>query len=222
MTTEPQAAKDEHSDDVGEPVLALIKQIKENKLNPKALPTEDRRRCGDMLWGEGYSIPETAQILQCSERTIHRDRQTIRASHALKVTPQFALETAGELVRQAEISTARLRRIARDNSASAMERCLAESAAFKVFVEMIGKLQSMGHLPRVPTGVVAQVVGVSGDAIATYEQMAQRLEELERVDQELGVNDPEQIRQRQMFREIVERGRTATEIEQLFANRKEN
>lgn len=221
MTAESQVPKDESNDDAG-PVLALIKQIKENKLNPEALSTEDRRRCVDVLWGEGYPVPEIAQILQRGERTIYRDRTALRSTHALRVHPQFALEMAGELMRQAENSAARQRRIARDSNASAMERSMAENFAFKVHLDTITKLQSMGYLPRVPTGVVAQVVGVSGEAIATYEQMAQRLEELERVDRELGVNDPEQVQQRQMFREIVERGRTASKIEQMFAKRKGN
>jgi len=117
MNTESPAPKDQNTDDAA-PVLALIKQIKENKLDPVVLSTEDRRGCVDVLWGEGYSVAHTAQILQRGERTIYRDRTAIRASHALNIGPGFALQMAGELMRQAEISISRLRQIAREPSAA--------------------------------------------------------------------------------------------------------
>jgi hypothetical protein len=222
MTTESTTPQDETADGSG-PVLTLIKQIKDHKVDPVVLSAEDRRRCVDVLWGEGYTVAETAQILKCGERTIYRDRSELRSAHALRVHPQFALQMAGELMRQADGSAGRLRRIARESGASAMERCMAENFAFKVHLDMIGKLQSMGYLPRVPTGIVAQVVGTSvGDAIATYDHVAQRLEELERVDRELGLNDPERIKRRRILRELLDRGRSAAEIDQMIENTREN
>lgn len=61
-----------------------------------------------------------------------------------------------------------------------------------------------------------------GEAIATYEQLAQRLEELERVDRELGLNDPERIKRRRIIRELLDRGRSAAEIDQMIENTREN
>ncbi len=216
MTTKPPIPADEPASDT-EPVLTLIHQIKENRIDPARLSAEDRRRCVDVLWGEGYTVAEIAQILKRGERTIHRDRSDLRAARALHVDSQFAPQMAGELMRQAEGSAARLRRIAREPGASAMERCMAENFAFKIYHDMIGKLQSMGYLPRIPTGVVAQLVGASGDeAIATYDQLAQRLKELDGVDRELGLNDPEYRERRRALQEVVRRGRAAAEINQMF------
>ena len=216
MTTKPPVPADEPAGDT-EPVLSLIKQIKEKRVNPAVLSAEDRRRCVDVLWGEGYTVAEIAQILKRSERTINRDRWDLRAARALHVDSQFAPQMAGELMRQAEGSASRLRRIAREPGASAMERCMAENFAFKIFIDMIGKFQSMGYLPRIPTGVVAQLVGASGDeAIATYDQLAQRLKELDGVDRELGLNDPEHRERRRALQEVVRRGRAAAEIDQMF------
>ena len=94
---------------------------------------------------------------------------------------------------------------------------MAEHFAFKVHTEMISKLQSMGYLPRIPTGVVAQLVGASsGDAIATYDQLSRRLEELTSVDKELGLLNPKIVKQRRMLKELVQRGRTAVEIDQML------
>jgi hypothetical protein len=216
MTAESPTPENEPAGDPG-PVLTLIKQIKESRIDPLGLSAEDRRRCVDVLGAEGYAVPEIAQILKRGERTIYRDRSDLRCTHALRVHPRFALEMAGELIRQAEGTIGRLRRIAREANASAMERAIAETSAFKVYAEMISKLQSLGYLPRVPTGIVAQVVGASGgEAIATYDQLAQRLKDLENVDQELGQNDPERRERRQMLQEIVRRGRMSAEVEQLF------
>lgn len=117
---------------------------------------------------------------------------------------------------QAEGSAGRLRRIAREPGASAMERSMAENFAFKVFLDLIGKLQSLGYLPRIPTGVVTQVVGASGDVIPTLDQLARRIEELDLVDQELGVRDPESQQRRRMLKEVLERGRTAAEIQRML------
>ena len=215
MTTESPLPKEGNTQEAG-PVLALIKQIKESKVDPAVLSAEDRRRCVDVLWGEGYTVAETAQILKRGERTIYRDRTELRAAHALHVHPEFAAQMAGELMRQAESSAGRLRRIAREPGASAMERSMAENFAFKVFTDMIGKLQSMGYLPRIPTGVVAQVVGASGDVIPTLNQLAHRIKELDLVDQELGVCDPESQQRRRTIKELIERGRTAAEIKQML------
>ena len=213
MTTEPSNSDNQGASDPG-PVLTLIRQIKENRLDPALLSTEDRQRCVDVLWSEGYSVPEIAQILQRGERTVYRDRSDLRAAHALRVHPQLAPQMAGELIRQAECSISRLRRIARESGASAMERSMAENLAFKTFVEMIGKLQSLGFLPRVPTGVVAQVVGTSAEAIATCDQLEQRLADLERIDRESGATDPEVTEERQLLTAWVRRARLAAEVEQ--------
>ena len=100
---------------------------------------------------------------------------------------------------------------------------MSESFAFKAFLDTLTKLQSMGYLPRVPTGVVAQVVGgSSAQIIATYDQLAQRLEELDGVDQEIGPGDPEHTEQRHKLKELIERGRLAAQLERLPPRPQEN
>lgn len=100
---------------------------------------------------------------------------------------------------------------------------MAENFAFKVHIDMIGKLQSMGYLPRVPNSVVAHVVaGSGGEAIATYDQIAQRIKELDLIDQELGVSDPVIQQRRQTIKELIERGRTAAEIKQMLEKEEGN
>jgi hypothetical protein len=217
MTTDAPRTGDSASEHGAEPVLNLIKRIKEHQIDPIVLDVEDRRRCVEVLWAEGYSAGELAQILKCSERTIFRDRAERRAANALRVDSQFAPQMAGELIRQAEASIGRLRRIAREATASAMERLMAENFAFKAHLDLIGKLQSMGYLPRIPNGIVAQVVGAAAyDVIPTLDQLGQRLNEIAKVDRELGLENPEHMQRLRMLEEQVDRRRLAAEVSQLF------
>jgi len=219
----PQERPDEHSDVVdAEPVLTLIRKIKENRLDPVLLTPEDRRRCVEVLRGEGYTVPEIGQILNRAERTIHRDLVKIREQHALQLHPQFALQMAGEMVQHAELAIGRLRRIAREPAPSAMERAIAETSAWKVRSDLISKLQSLGYLPRVPTGVVAQVIDhTSNDPIANYDQLKAQIDELEKLDRELGIDDPERSARRRTLTEAVNRGRLSAQVEHLALQRPE-
>ncbi len=205
-----------------EPVLALINQIKEGQLQAKTLSAEDRRRCVEVLRGEGYSHAEIAQILQVSERTIHRDIQQIRETHALAPDATFPERMIGELCQQAEVSIARLRRIAREKNTSAMERAMAESFAWKVCRELFEKLQSVGYLPKVPQSLVAEVYQHADvDAVATYDQLASEIRELAQVDSGLGREDPDGARKRDILLDEVHRGRLSVQLERLKQGQKE-
>ena len=205
-----------------EPVLALIHQIKEGRLQPKTLSAEDRRRCVEVLRGEGYGHAEIAQILQVSERTIHRDIQQIRETHALAPDPTFPERMIGELCQQAEVSIARLRRIAREKNTSAMERAMAESFAWKVCREFFEKLQSVGYLPKVPQSILAEVYQHTDvDAVATYDQLAEEIRELAQVDRGLGLEDPDWARKRDMLLDKVHRGSLSVQLERLKQGQKE-
>jgi hypothetical protein len=64
---------------------------------------------------------------------------------------------------------------------------------------------------------VAQVVGaIGGETIATYDQLGQRLRELDAVDRELGRQDSEYQQRRRILEEHLRRGRLAAEVDQLF------
>ena len=199
-----------------EPVLAIIARIKNKQLHPHTLSADDRRRCVEVLRAEGYTQAEMAQILQRSERTIWRDLEQIKTEHALTVGPQFAEAMIGDLVRQAEISAAHLRRIARETESSAMERAMAESFAWKVIRELFEKLQSVGYLPRVPQGIVAEVYQrLEADPIASYEQLAEQIQELQRVDHTIGLDDPERLRRQALLWDEVQRGRLSVQVERM-------
>jgi hypothetical protein len=199
-----------------QPVLSLIAQIKDKKLQPQLLAVEDRRRCVEFLRVEGYGLAEIGQILACSERTIRRDDEHLRAQHALSPDPRLAERMIGQLVNEAEISMARLRRIARETGASAMERQMAERSAWLTCRELFQSLQSVGYLPRVPTNVVAEIFRHEGvEPIAGFDDLAQQMEEIMKVAQETGQMDERQSQRCRSLLDDVERGRLSARIEKF-------
>lgn len=128
-------------------VLSLIRDLQSGRTSGANLSIEDRRRCVEHLSAEGYSVPEIAEILRANERTVARDRKAIREANALKVEPGFIEQTVGHLVRQAEQSVARLRRMSRDKDSPLSSRVEAERAAWDVGRELVQSLQSLGYLP---------------------------------------------------------------------------
>lgn len=199
-----------------QPVLALIQQIKNKRLEPRLLTPEDRRRCVEVLRGEGYGTAEIAQILSCSERTIRRDLELIRAEHALVQDPRMAEQFIGQLVHEAEISVSRLRRIARESNASAMERLMAEMGAWKVFRELFQSMQSVGYLPRVPSNIVAEVFQrFDVEPIAAYDDLRQQVQEVMEVSKQTGQLDENQAQACLSLLDELERGRLSVQVEKL-------
>lgn len=201
MTTTPADREDQ-------PILVMISRIKDHELQPQSLSTEDRRRCVEVLRGEGYSLAEIGRILKRNERTIRRDLQALRAEHALSPDPHLAEQFIGGLVKEAEASMAHLRRLARESKASVMERLMAETSAWKVYREMIEKLQSLGYLPRMPAGVVAEIYQhSSGDPTAAYDQLTERLREIARIDDAQDGKESTPSKRRDWLMDQVQQGR---------------
>lgn len=201
---------------VDTPVLGLIRDIKEERLDARSLSLEDRVRCVEVLRGEGYTTAEMAQILQRNERTIRRDLIKIREDHALTPDAAFAQRTIGDLLRQGEQSMAYLRKIARDKSLSGMERLMAECSAWKVYREMFEKLQSVGYLPRVPQGIVADIYQrLEVQPVADYQDLAAEVQRIQQLAIERGGNDAKELGRHEALLDEIELGRLATEVQQL-------
>ncbi len=205
-----------NGNNVATPVLGLIRDIKEQRRHARGLSLEDRIRCVEVLRGEGYSIAEMAQILQRNERTIRRDLTRIREDHSLTPDPALAERMIGELLRQGEQSMAYLRKVAHEQSLSGMERLMAESSTWKVFREMFEKLQSVGYLPRVPQGIVADVYQrLDVQPVADYPELAAEVQRIQRLALERGTNDVKELDRHGALLDEIERARLTTEVQQL-------
>lgn len=138
-------------------VLATIKQIQSGVLAPNTLGVEARRRCVEHLTAEGVSVPEMANLLSVSERTISRDRAEIHKANALKQDPELAGQVAGRLMIEAERCVGRIRRVTREANAPHAVRVDGERQVYSILSQMTERLQSLGYLPEAARRVEADV-----------------------------------------------------------------
>lgn len=138
-------------------VLSAIRDIQSGALHSKGLSIEDRQRCVEHLTAEGYSAAEIAEVLKIGERTILRDRKAIRVANALRVDEHFAAETVGALLRHAELTISRLRRLARDRDTPATVKVDAERVGWDVARDLVQLLQRLGHLPMAAQEIRGQL-----------------------------------------------------------------
>ena len=164
--SEPDPSQRKTADHVERSALAILRELKAGRVRAGNLSSEDRQTCVDHLSAEAYSAAEIAEILRVSERTIARDRAALRAHYRLASDPGFGAEFAGNLARQAELAGWRLLRVYREKDAPAFARIAAAGAAWKVQLDLLRALQSLGHLPAAGAAlrVDANAPGADGDA----------------------------------------------------------
>lgn len=145
-------------------VLDLLRDLKQQRLNPRDINTEERQACVQHLGAEGVSLPEIASLLGRSERTIARDRRAIREDQALEHDPKLAGEVAGDLVAMATQCMARIRRITRDKESPPAVRVDGERQIFDILDKMTHRLQTLGFLPSAAQQIEATLTHHLGDA----------------------------------------------------------
>ncbi len=181
MSTTDQADPAHEPDDLDEvSTHDTLRQIKAGTLTGKSLSGPHRRACVDHLVLEGMSNTDIAAILSVGVRTIERDRQQLRKDHKLRVDPDFVDEMLGQLVRDAELAIARLRRIACDKDVGPSERRQATFDAWRVRCELIERVQSTGLLPQAESRLKAQV-SLSTAPPPSQDEVVKEMEALLRV-----------------------------------------
>ncbi|MDD5044187.1 MAG: hypothetical protein PHH69_05340 [Candidatus Omnitrophica bacterium] len=146
------------------PILSLIQQVKDNTIDPKTLDKELRQACVEVFLVEGYSISGMAQILNRSEKTIHRDIEEIRDRNALSPNAELAKKLIGELLVYSRSHRDHLMRLSRSKEGSISERAQAEYYAARVWLDLTARLQSIGYLPSSPQAFVGDIFCHMDDA----------------------------------------------------------
>jgi hypothetical protein len=92
---------------------------------------------------------------------------------------------------------------------------MAEQGAWKVFKDRIELLQSLGYLPKMPTGVVAEVhQHIEIEAVEGFDELKARMDRLKA----LPGGAPEGL---DRLMDEVQRGRVAARIERATQQREE-
>jgi transposase len=202
-------------------ILNIIQRIKDRTVEPKSLDKETRQGCVEVLIGEGYSQAQIAQILKCSDKTIHRDSKEIRQKNSITPSAEQAKELIGELVIQAQQHHARLVQMARGEGSLA-EKSQAEYLAWKVRENLIGKLQSLGYLPLKPQTIIGDIFHHSDSESQSSENDFKNLEsKIRDINMTLGDDvDSKKIRKElKQYQAQVAAAKAAMKIDQVWKNR---
>lgn len=127
-------------------VLSVIQKIKNGELNPRILPKDIRLLCIEALLFEGYNKTQIAEILKYSTKNIKRDIDEIYEENASLIDKDSVKRYLGRLEMMATTHHSHLMRLARDKSASIMERSQSEFLAFKVLMDITKFYQTIGRL----------------------------------------------------------------------------
>ena len=169
--------------DGGPSVLDLIRGIRSGDVAPGGLDKDSRRACVEHLTVEGYSAVEIAEILRVTDRTVRRDREAIRAAHAVQQDPRLVEEMVGRLVQQANVSVEHVSRAVRGKDVKPTDRIEAELACWRIVKELVESLQRLGYLPAAAVqvrGDLRHSFSVELPSVADLQAEAERLEAIGR------------------------------------------
>lgn len=170
-------------------VIELIRDIRSGVVSPKSLSTEDRRRAVEHLMLEGGTTAEIASALKVCERTISRDKTSIRKENAVRVDPAMAGEVVGQMLARADSSIGSLTRIARSRETPPAVRVEAEKAAWGVKISLVDRLQRLGYLPTAPTQAHVLADHRHRVEIADAGELADEVTRLEVIARSSGASD---------------------------------
>lgn len=171
---------DNKSGNCGERTLALLQKIQSGALDPKCIRPAERCLIVSYLMADGYCTAEIAQVLKISERSIERDKKSIREANALDADPQLTEKMAGRLVFEAELSIQRIRKAIRDKNTKAVVKIDAEHRCYQIFSDMICSMQRLGYLPTATARLQADLTH-HVDQIPELSQMQQEVQRLKKI-----------------------------------------
>ena len=182
--------------------ITLVRDLRNGKISTSAMSKESRQTCVEYLGNEGCSAIETAEVLKVSTRTVHRDRDSIRAENAISKDPELVNQQVGQLVQHAEQAIQRLRKIAREKDCPAAARVDAVRGTWTVIKEMTELLQRLGYLPTAAQQVRADLTHHLDEPLST-DQMRSEAESLGLIIKQSGTEDKELCKQLAAFKTIL-------------------
>jgi len=194
--------------------ITLVRDLQSGRISATSLSTEARLVCVEYLGNEGYSVGEIAEVLKISIRTVHRDREQIKAAHAVSFTPDMVEQQVGQLVQHADQAIQRLRRIAREKNCPPAARVEAVRGTWTVVKELTELLQSLGYMPTAAHQIRADLTHHI-DEPPSFDQMQMEVARLELLIEQ---GDKPDEKTRQVFTELkttLKQFAMSTQIKQL-------
>lgn len=169
-------------------VLSLIRDIQQGAIEATSLAIEDRRQCVEHLTIEGYTVAEIAEILKVTDRTIARDKATIRQANTVECDPQMTGQMVGQLINHADTCVQRIRRVTRERDTPPNVRIDGERACWVIFQSLVQRLQSLGYLPTAPQQFQAEMRHRI-ESVPGFAEMKDEVARLELIVNTHGINE---------------------------------
>ena len=205
-----------HSDniigDTEEHTLSLLQKIRAGTIVPKSIRPSERRLLISYLMTDGYCTAEIAQTLDVSDRTIERDKKTIREANAIATDSKLVEQVVGRLVLEAELSIQRIRKVVRDTDTPHNVKIEAEYRCFQIINEMTKSLQSLGYLPNAATKLQAEITHSIGH-IPELSEIEFEYKRLKQISEETEGTDPRLIEQLTNIRTQIVKAQLADQIQ---------
>jgi len=191
----------------------LFRRIESGAVDPTCVSTADRRQLVGFLMGNGYSTADMSQILRVADRTIERDKKAIRESNAITRDPKLVGQMVGRLVGEAELSTQRIRKAARDKEVAPATRIDGEHRCFQIISDLVRALQRLGYLPTPAQKVEADLTHHVGE-VPDFPTIRSEVRRLKQICQQSDDDSPEAIRTLRLLEDQIERADLAAQVDE--------
>ncbi|MBF0522218.1 MAG: hypothetical protein HQL24_04080 [Candidatus Omnitrophica bacterium] len=204
------------------PIISVIEDVRAGVVDPRTLTKEVRLSCVEVFVGEGYSEVQVAQILKRSEKTIQRDVREIRERNSLTPGIEFAKQMSGDIFKKGLAHHDYLVRLSNGKNVSDANKIQARVSAWRVLVELIERLQSLGLMPLKPKELVGDIYHhYEGGDTKAYSQLRKDLQEIERVSKETGTLDEKTEENIKLLQQKIEKAEIVEEISELTKKKDE-
>lgn len=194
--------------------IDLLQKIKASQTNPLSINRSDRLLIVEMLLFDSATVPEMAQILNVSERTIKRDKQAIRQSNAITRDPKLIDEMVGRLFSEADTAVQRIRRAIRDSRAMPSTKVDAEHRCYQIYSDAFRHLQRIGFVPTAPQEIRGDLTHRFAEP-PEREEIEQELARIEQIGLSPGIVNPQITTRINQMRDRVTRFVLGEQLEQL-------
>jgi len=209
----PKPSKNGDSDN-DERTLSLLQKIQAGTVDPKCIRPAERRLIVSYLMADGYATADMAQILKISDRSIERDKKTIREANALAASPELVEQMTGRLVCEAELSIQRIRKAARDKTTPQAVKVDAEHRCYQIVSDMIASMRHLGYLPTATSKLQADFTHNIGQ-IPDFAQMQAEVQRLRQITGETQGTDPQLTEQLDQIETQLTKVDLANQIENM-------
>ena len=172
-------------------VKEIVQGLKDKVISSKDIPEDKKALTMGYLHLEGWSYSLIAELFSCCEKSVQRGMRRFKDMVGLSADIDFIRREVGYFLTAAENQVGALLRIARSPNSFNKDKVAAEDAAWKIRVEVLTKLQSLGFLPIHSPHISADLYHHMDDREQTPEELRKLVETIEQDGAESGVLDEE-------------------------------